>query len=584
MQTKLTLNQKFWISSILVIAVSCTLAGQWARSNYQAYQLAQRSLKHLTLYQTVLLTTTGISTERGLMLAQMSQSQPSDHLQQALHAQRRYNDQRFDRLNRLLSQSGLANDPLIQDRLKQSRRALGAARAEADRLFSQPRAARPKQRITDSLRQMIAIVDGMRTVIDDIGTRAIESNTRITRVVVTTRTITQLREYAGRSLALLAPPMMEGKCLTGEQQGQSEQLLGRVNELQDLLESQLPTYMNEGLVRKARADANRRYFSDVYATLVEARLQCMLNAPSPMYHASEFILQTQPKLQSLERLRDAVFQIAIEGLRTSREVTRRQIMLTTAMTIAIGLALLGQVLLTRRTLIAPLLRARNDIIALAEGNTGCNTATYPSGVEMRELFRAIDILRSSQQRRNILEREREILTTQLQQQAETDGLTGLINRRGLDSQCQHLFARNAVLGRAVGLIMFDIDHFKQVNDEHGHLVGDRVLQAVAHIVRRVCRGNDIVGRFGGEEFVILVEGLDAPALRHLAEKVRRAIAGMSITLENGQPLTVSASFGVALSRIHPQSTWPQLIEMADTALYLAKNAGRDRVMMAPPAD
>jgi diguanylate cyclase (GGDEF)-like protein len=159
----------------------------------------------------------------------------------------------------------------------------------------------------------------------------------------------------------------------------------------------------------------------------------------------------------------------------------------------------------------------------------------------------------------------------LKQVAERDALTGVYNRRMGEAVLEELLRSS----QSVGLILCDVDHFKRVNDGHGHLVGDQVLQTVAQCLQTHLRKQDLLMRWGGEEFLVVVMGEDAKELMQLAERLRSTIASQPIPSIGN----VTASFGVALRQ--PLEQLNQLFDRADQALYQAKNAGRNQVMLAP---
>jgi diguanylate cyclase (GGDEF)-like protein len=159
-------------------------------------------------------------------------------------------------------------------------------------------------------------------------------------------------------------------------------------------------------------------------------------------------------------------------------------------------------------------------------------------------------------------------------EASRDVLTGAMTRRAfMDHLTKAFAARQRQRGQAA-LILFDLDHFKRINDTRGHAAGDAVLRATARTVLRELRVEDSFGRVGGEEFAVLLSHVDLAAAAEVAERLRRAIAAMTVP---GHPdLAVSASFGVvALTDSSPSVE--ALIEAADAALYVAKDGGRNRV-------
>ena len=164
----------------------------------------------------------------------------------------------------------------------------------------------------------------------------------------------------------------------------------------------------------------------------------------------------------------------------------------------------------------------------------------------------------------------------LEVQATTDVLTGLANRRRLDEELQRLLAQAVRYDQSLAVVLVDLDHFKDVNDGHGHQAGDQLLIEVAGGLTAAVRNADLVGRWGGEEFLLLAPHTDHEAALALAERCREAVARASI--EAGE-VAVTASLGVA--SLEPNDTARSLMRRADLALYIAKSEGRDRVVGLP---
>jgi diguanylate cyclase (GGDEF)-like protein len=161
--------------------------------------------------------------------------------------------------------------------------------------------------------------------------------------------------------------------------------------------------------------------------------------------------------------------------------------------------------------------------------------------------------------------------------AHTDSLTGLNNRRAFTGLAEKALALSHRHARPASVVMFDVDHFKRINDAHGHAAGDRVLQEVAEVIRRVVRGPDIAGRLGGEEFAVLLPETNGLQAAVLAERLREAIGQVSVTFE-GTTISFSCSFGVAATA-PDVTTFDPLLSRADQALYRAKRQGRNRVSL-----
>jgi len=187
-------------------------------------------------------------------------------------------------------------------------------------------------------------------------------------------------------------------------------------------------------------------------------------------------------------------------------------------------------------------------------------------------------------KRKLAEAKLKKLQEQLREQALHDPLTGLYNRRYLDETIRRELARATRYKQPVGIVMCDLDHFKLINDEHGHLAGDEVLRVFAALLKKCARASDIVCRFGGEEFVMFLPDMPPAVVYQRAEQLRTELAAKRITLGTAV-IQVTASFGIAA---FPENgkTQDELINAVDAAMYQAKEAGRDRIVVSSvlPAD
>jgi diguanylate cyclase (GGDEF)-like protein len=175
-------------------------------------------------------------------------------------------------------------------------------------------------------------------------------------------------------------------------------------------------------------------------------------------------------------------------------------------------------------------------------------------------------------------REQRLALSDAERRAQTDPLTGVLNRRSLVERLDAACLRAQARGLPIALLFIDLDHFKQINDSYGHLAGDACLRAIIAPIQAELRQSDVVGRYGGEEFVVILSSADASAAEPIAERIRKRVSEVRIE-GYGEPIKLTCSIGIATSDM--LGVWGEhLIAHADTAVYAAKRFGRNRVQVA----
>lgn len=217
----------------------------------------------------------------------------------------------------------------------------------------------------------------------------------------------------------------------------------------------------------------------------------------------------------------------------------------------------------------PLLEGSRNVVEFNAGDRVYSARSYPirtdDAVVEGTAFLIHDVTENVQ------------LVDQLHQQANTDSLTGLFNRRHFTDLGRRLLKRCQRRETQAGVIVCDIDHFKRINDTWGHAAGDEVLLAVAAALQRGLRDSDVLGRYGGEEFAIILPGAGIERTTVIAERLRRDVEAMPIEI-SGEKTGITLSFGVHASAVGESTSLDDLLNLADAALYQAKNTGRNRVV------
>jgi diguanylate cyclase (GGDEF)-like protein len=178
-------------------------------------------------------------------------------------------------------------------------------------------------------------------------------------------------------------------------------------------------------------------------------------------------------------------------------------------------------------------------------------------------------------------REQRVALSDAERRAQTDPLTGVLNRSSLIERLDAACTRAQTRGLPIALLFIDLDHFKVINDTRGHMAGDACLRAVIAPIHAELRQSDVIGRYGGEEFVVILSSADAGAAHATAQRIRERVAELEVK-GFGEPIQLTCSIGVATS--DALNVWGEhLVAFADAAVYVAKSAGRNRVHVAPAA-
>jgi diguanylate cyclase (GGDEF)-like protein len=180
-------------------------------------------------------------------------------------------------------------------------------------------------------------------------------------------------------------------------------------------------------------------------------------------------------------------------------------------------------------------------------------------------------------RYSVADEGQEQLLRQLYEASVTDALTGANNREHFDTQLRMELSFARRHGTDLALVMFDVDHFKRVNDGYGHPVGDEVLVEISKETRRLIRNEDVFARYGGEEFALILRGIALEGARVVGDRLRERIAALVVETDKG-PLKVTISVGCASVASLPEPSVEALVQVADQRLYAAKHAGRNRVV------
>ncbi len=555
-----SLRRKLLIGTGIALVCTAVLAMSVIVRSLGDYHRARQNLHGLESYRLILDTANLLSAERGPSNSVLGDTGVTHGvLRERLAAFRARSDAILDQLT--------ANAGVPLELLAPTKAQLRAGRQEVDRVAAIPRDLRHLEDVQSVIENMFDVVDIFQSVVAWKAGGLTAQNPELAAPVMTGRMFGELREYGGRIASQIMAPIAVSQPLPLKNLVDSNRTRGRILELWRLAgDRQLTGHDDPRLVADLR-DVEQMFFGEGLGVLDGLIAEGRKSGNYTMT-ADEFTVRFVKTLKPLERLRGDFLDVTIERLTARRNAALVTLAGTIAITTIILGILIGLLAAAQRFVFAPLMRARDTVIALAEDRPVAPHPAQRYATETRRLFDAIAVLRDSLA-------ERATLTRKLKHQAETDGLTGLMNRRALDMIGEsHTSSR--VMADGACLILMDLDHFKSINDRYGHLEGDRVLQETVRLVRPMLGPNDIFARFGGEEFVMLIPGRDLGEANALAARIRGALETNEIFLSGGAVLTITASFGVAKGNLG-QLAWRRLVEAADAALYRAKSDGRNCV-------
>ncbi len=570
-----SLTHKLLIGTTMMVGFTLLLSISIIASFYETYRRSEENLAALTWYRQVLVAANVLSAERGPSNAVLGEEPSTDSPSRKRLAEFRLrSDAALDALIPADPVAAKAIAPMVSpDAVRNVRIRLTVARAAVDALAAKPLHERSLEDIRGVIDRMFAVVDQLQPIITSSIDHIVANDDSLSGVVLMAQLFSDMREFAGRIGSYVMPAVAAHQPMDLTSLARFREANGRVHELWHLARWRAGFYNNDPELVAAGNEIGTRYLG-FGLPMINAVIERGRSSGEFGISTADLTDRYVATMQPIERVRIAFLNQTIERPKEMRATALKWLIYVSVVAGLIIVVNVGIVLYIRRMVFRPLFAAADEIVALSEGReTDMPSGAAWHGTELGGLFTALGELR-------VRLRERVQYTERLRVYAETDGLTTLANRRLLD-RIGSGDAEFADMATDVGIIMLDIDHFKQINDRYGHPAGDEVLRSVADILRAHSRADDVAARYGGEEFVLCLAGATRRVVADRAETIRRAIEAMRITIDGGRQFGVTASFGISTGERGPES-WAAAIGAADRALYEAKSLGRNRVCEAEP--
>ncbi|WP_406612559.1 GGDEF domain-containing protein [Acinetobacter schindleri] len=528
----------------------------------QSYLKAVRTSDELHALQEVAILANKISKERAPANKVLSSTSEEIHQrQQELEIYRKEVDQQFEHTAKVLQQVGF---PHLSQRLESAvRPSLEQGRLQIDSYAKIPWEQRNAQALDQAIAAMFKAWDSCRTILKGVviasNTTSTSQNNFISQILF----LSDLRDQAGRAASIIMAYVTFDQPIPAANLTRAMQVQYRIHYLWDLIGTLQPEEDKTEEFNQLHNAVDTVFIQKglpIVSSLVEESIQ---QVP---YHltGTELTNAMVDKFATVVDLQSYLLDYSNQVAEREKSSHLQQLLWTVLLSFVSLGAAIATMIFARKSVFQPLIEARQILFTLSE-NGDTKALSSNAHTKSESLFTAIQRLQQMLQQRDALE-------FRLKNIAHSDPLTGLANRFALEEYTRFLESHPSQFSQTC-LMIIDIDHFKQVNDQYGHIIGDEVIQFVAQCLKDNVRTSDLLVRYGGDEFLVLIENIDFDNARKIADKIRSEVEDAYILSENGDQIQVSVSVGVAIGA----QSWISLFTKADKALFVAKGQGRNAV-------
>ena len=560
------LSQKLYIAMSIIILSLCSLSIPLMVKSYRDYIKTNQALTEIQALQAVADLANKISRERAPANKLMSSNQ-QDFAKHVLELKlyRLTVDEQMKKTLEVLKHSNLPNlDLSLFDRLDE---ALTQGRQQVDAYAALPREQRNAETMDQAILKMFSAWDRSHDVLKDVIAVSEGKDTAVSNFYVQILLLADLRDQAGRAASNVMAHVAFKQPIPETNLARSLQTRKQVMYLWELIDTLQP--------ERDKTEEFKVLHQAVYNEFLAKGLlivERLMN--ESIYHRPYYLTGTQlteaivDKFSTVVELQNYLLKYSVEKAIIEKHKAQNILLTTVGISLISIFAALFTMIYARKRVFSPLIQAREILFDLSHSSLRPNpmdTKDQPANVY--SLFAAIQQLKQTLQQRDALE-------FRLKNIAHLDSLTGVANRYALNEYIKLLENQPTQFSETC-LMVIDIDHFKQVNDVYGHLMGDQVIQFVAEKLKENIRTSDLQVRYGGDEFIVLIENIGMERALKIAEKIRSEIyEAKSVDSVRCPDLKVSISIGVAIGA----TSWMALLEKADRALFQAKEQGKNKVV------
>ncbi|MEB3795780.1 GGDEF domain-containing protein [Acinetobacter sp. IK22] len=556
-------NRLFFFMLVIILSL-LFMAVPLIVSSYQEYLKTKQALIEIKSLKLIAEVANKVSKERAPANKLMS-SNSADFLknQKNLKQYRLSVDQQIDETIRVLREEGYSDlADILNTKFKSD---LKRARTVVDDYVATPKQARTSEKLDNAILAMFGAWDSCRDVLQKLMLQLKSKDSQINNYFTLIVVLTDMRDQAGRTASNVIAPITFKETIPNDNRARSLQTQQQARYLWALVD----TLQSE----QAKTQEYHRLYSRVKTEFLDKGVPIVgqlldESQKHEAYHltANQLTDHIVGKFTTVIDLQKFLLNKSVSIAVQEKYLAKKKFFLTLLISsISLAAALLTLIYAKRRVF-EPLIQARTLILELSQSTDYPVDDLNSKKGEFISLFEAIDRLQKMLKQRDAFE-------FQLKNIANTDPLTGVSNRLALAEYLKIVESYPNKFSKTC-LMIIDIDHFKRVNDQYGHIVGDRVIVSIAEQLKQNIRSSDLIVRYGGDEFLVLIENIQINDAFQLAEDIRCIISkGQTVLPNNGGVFQVSVSIGLAVGA----SGWIELLEKADKSLLRAKAKGKNTV-------
>ncbi|GAA5186360.1 GGDEF domain-containing protein [Acinetobacter kookii] len=552
----------FWLMIIIILSL-LFLSVPLIVSSYQSYQKADRALTEISALRAVAELANKISRERAPANKVMSSNADefAANLKE-LKAYRKEVDLQIEQTRAILAAAGFTVQ--AQALSSQLKAALAQGRNAVDAYGALPRSERRAWQLDQAIQHMFKAWDSCKGIIENVLVHSEAKGTSVSDYYTLILILADLRDQAGRTASNIMAAVTFNEKIPEDNlarslqtQHQAYYLWALVNTIQPE-QDKTPEYL-------ALHQQVKTQFLDQGIPIVARLMNESIHNQAYSLTGTQLTEAMVDKFVTVVDLQSYILDYSVTVAQTQKKQAQQKLILTLLVALICLVTVIFTMIHARNHVFIPLIKARNTILRLAQHQV-IETEREPLSAEPVTLLNALKELKRVLQQRDALE-------FQLRNIANTDNLTGVSNRLALDEYIRYLENKPNQL-KQTGLIIFDVDDFKHVNDTFGHIVGDEVIKLIAEKLQFNVRTSDLIVRYGGDEFLVLIEQTTFEEAWGVANKILKEIGGSELYIaELNQNIHVSVSAGVAVGAV----SWMALLEKADKSLFQAKENGKNKV-------